>query len=336
MMNQRILVIGAGAIGGVAAAYLSRAGLDVTALDADAEHAALLRNPGLNLEEIHGGTAVVPIHTVSAVTELSGRFDFALVTVKSTAIRAALTPLVAENLVDTYVSLGNGLVQDVVASVVGRDRMLIGLIEWGATNLGPGHLKQTTDAPIVIGEPDGDLSTRLRRLHDVLSKVAGGSAMSTNIGGQVWTKLVLNSTFSGLSAVAGCLYQDVVDHPVGREIALRLWSEGFDIGSALGVDFGEVFGVAAAELVIDHGRAQADAALDRLMVRAGATKASMLQDLERSRRTEVDVINGGIVDAARKVNRDAPLNAAVTRIIHQHESGRTRPSLDAFTSLIEV
>lgn len=336
MMNQRILVIGAGAIGGVAAAYLSRAGLDVTALDADAEHAALLRNPGLNLEEIHGGTAVVPIHAVSAVTELSGRFDFALVTVKSTAIRAALTPLVAENLVDTYVSLGNGLVQDVVASVVGRDRMLIGLIEWGATNLGPGHLKQTTDAPIVIGEPDGDLSTRLRRLHDVLSKVAGGSTMSTNIGGQVWTKLILNSTFSGLSAVAGCLYQDVVDHPVGREIALRLWSEGFHIGSALGVDFGEVFGVAAAELVIDHGRAQADAALDRLMVRAGATKASMLQDLERSRRTEVDVINGGVVDAARKVNRDAPLNAAVTRIIHQHERGRTRPSLDAFTSLIEV
>lgn len=336
MMNQRILVIGAGAIGGVAAAYLSRAGLDVTALDADAEHAALLRNPGLNLEEIHGGTAVVPIHAVSAVTELSGRFDFALVTVKSTAIRAALTPLVAENLVDTYVSLGNGLVQDVVASVVGRDRMLIGLIEWGATNLGPGHLKQTTDAPIVIGEPDGDLSTRLRRLHDVLSKVAGGSTMSTNIGGQVWTKLTLNSTFSGLSAVAGCLYQNVADHPVGREIALRLWSEGFHIGSALGVDFGEVFGVAAAELVIDHGRAQADAALDRLMVRAGATKASMLQDLERSRRTEVDVINGGVVDAARKVNRDAPLNAAVTRIIHQHESGRTRPSLDAFTSLIEV
>lgn len=337
-MTGRILVVGAGAIGGVAAAYLTRAGYDVTAVDADAEHVALLRQPGLTLEEVHGGTAVIPIQAVTAAAQLTGRFDFALITVKSTAIQAALTPLVADDMVDTYVSLGNGLVQDAVSSVVGRERLLVGLIEWGSTNLGPGHLQQTTDAPIVIGEPDGTSTPRLGQLCGLLSTVAGGSKVSSAIGGQVWTKLLLNSTFSGLGAAAGCLYQDVADHPVGREIALRLWSEGYRTAQALGMELGDVFGVAAKELVLDQSpdRASVDAALDRLMARAGATKASMLQDLGRGRKTEVDVINGGIVTAARTVDRGAPMNAAVTHLIHEHERGATKPGPDAFARLQEV
>ena len=151
-MTDRILVVGAGAIGGVTAAHLARAGHDVTTLDANVEHSALLVSPGLILEEPSGNTSTTPIRAVTDVSQLDGPFDFALITVKSLAIRAAITPLVDKDLVDTYVSLGNGLVQDVVESVVGRDRLIVGLVEWGATNLGPGHLRQTTEAPMVVGE----------------------------------------------------------------------------------------------------------------------------------------------------------------------------------------
>lgn len=337
-MTDKILVVGAGAIGGVAAAQMTRAGYDVVAVDADVEHTALLREPGLLLEELDGQISTVPINAVSDPAELEGGFDLALITVKSLAIPAAITPLFERELVDTYVSLGNGLVQDVVESIVGPDRLIIGLVEWGGTNLGPGHLRQTTQAPIVIGEIDGVRTQRLARLERVLASVAAGAKVSSAIGGQVWSKLLLNSTFSGLGAAGGCLYREVVADPVGREVALRMWTEGYDIAIALGMELGEVFGVSPEELVVreGHQRPRAEAAIDRLMGRAGATKASMLQDLERARKTEIDVINGGVVSGARKVGRQAPLNAELTRIVHEHEKGLTRPGLQAFSRLMEV
>lgn len=336
-MTERILVVGAGAIGGVTAAHLTRGGHAVVVLDADTQHTAALRSPGLRLEELDGATSTIPIDAVSDAIQLSGRFDFAVVTVKSLAIEAALVPLVKNDLVDAYVSLGNGLVQQVVESVVGDDRLIVGLVEWGATNLGPGHVQQTTRAPMVIGEVDGRHTERLDRLAEVLRSVAEVK-ISSSITGQVWSKLLLNSTFSGLGAVGGCLYRDIVTHPDGREVALRLWTEGYDVASALGMELGPVFGASPHEFVVHEPsqRPAAEASLDRLMVRAGATKASMLQDLQRSRRTEVDVINGGVVSAAREAGRRAPLNAELTRIVHECEQGLTEPGPETFARLLAV
>ena len=336
-MTERILVVGGGAIGGVAAAQMTRAGHDVTVLDADRDHTAILRDPGLLLEEVNGELSRRPLRAVSDVADLTGRFDFALLTVKSPVLPAALTPLVERNLVDTYVSLGNGLVQDLVGSIVGRDRLVVGLVEWGSTNLGPGHLRQTTDAPTVVGELDGTDTPRLAELQRLLSSIAEARTTSTVLG-QVWTKLLLNSTFSGLGAAGGCLYGDVVADPVGRDVALRLWAEGYDTAMALDLRLGEVFGIPADQLVTRDAvdRADAEAALDRLMVRAAPTKASMLQDLQRSRKTEVDVINGGVVQAAGRIGREAPLNAELVRIIHEYEDGRSTPGPEAFVRLAEL
>lgn len=337
-MTERILVVGAGAIGGVAAAHMTSAGHDVVVFDADEHHVQLLRQPGLVFEELDEPTRHVPLQAVSNTNELTGTFEFAMITVKSSALGPALMPLVQRNLVDTYVSLGNGLVQNVVESVVGRARLLVGLVEWGATNLGPGHLRQTTRAPMVVGEIDGTATNRLTRLEHILRSITPEARATSSISGQVWSKLLLNSTFSGLGAAAGCLYSDVASDPVGRQVALDLWAEGYDIATALGMELGEVFGIHPRELVTRHGEDPTKAleALERLMNRAGATKASMLQDLQRSRPTEVDVINGGVVAAATTIGRNAPLNAELTRIIHEYEQGLSRPSPQAFARLSEV
>ena len=334
-MTERVLVVGAGAIGGVTAAHLTRGGYDVVIVDPDRAHTTALRDPGLLLEEVDGRTSRVPLQAVSSPGELTGHFDFALLTVKSLVLVPAVEPLVQGDLVDTYVSLGNGLVQTVVESLVGRERLVVGLVEWGATNVGPGHLRQTTSAPMVVGEIDGTETPRLQQLQRILTCVAPESRTSSSIGGQVWSKLLLNSTFSGLGAAGGCLYRDVVADPVGRDVALRMWAEGYDTAMALGMELGEVFGVSPEELVTrdETDRAGAEAALYRLMTRAGATKASMLQDLERGRRTEVDVINGGVVAAAATIDRTAPLNEELARIVHEHEDGLSRPGREAFDRL---
>ncbi len=128
---------------------------------------------------------------------------------------------------ETFVSLGNGLVQDRIADIVGAERLLIGTVEWGATNLGPGRLAQTTRAPFVIGEPDGSTSDRLQRLGSAL-QTAAEVRLSDNIRGQVWSKLLINSTWSGLGVASGLLYEEVAAHPQGRQLAREVWREGVE------------------------------------------------------------------------------------------------------------
>jgi len=324
-MGARVLIVGAGAIGGVTAAQLVRAGQQVTVLDANREHALRLNSPGLAIDE-GGTTSVVVIDAVSEASDLIGRFDFAFTMLKAPFIEAALTPLVEMDLVDTYVSFGNGLVQQRVESVVGPERLLIGIVEWGATNLGVGHVAKTTTAPFVIGEIDGSISPRLIKLGETLAN-AGEVRISENIFGQVWSKLLLNSTFSGLGAVAGMVYSDVVAQPGGVDLALAVWAEGYAVAMASGVVLDDVAGVHPKRLFITNpgDRQVALEALKELMLRLGPTKASMLQDLERQARTEIDVINGGVVSQAKKVGLPAPLNQGIVDIVRECERQERQP-----------
>lgn len=336
-MNERILVVGAGAIGGVTAAHLARAGHRAVVLDANAEHVRIMREPGLLFDEL-GNQSRVVIDAVAGPEELEGRFDYALVTLKSLHLEAALAPLVKGDIIDTYVSLGNGLVQDVVESIVGPERLVIGIVEWGATNVAPGHLKQTTVAPFVLGEADGSPTPRVTRLAKILADAAPDTRVSTAILGQVWSKLLLNSTLSGLGAVGGGLYGDVVADPVGRQLVFRVWTEGYDVASSLGVDLDEIFGIHPRQLVVrdDADRQGADAALETLMSRSAPTKASMLQDLERGALTEVDVINGGVVATAERLGIPAPLNSEIVAIIHDAEQRIATPGPASYHRLAAV
>ena len=293
MVEARVLVIGGGAIGGITAAKLAGAVRRVSVLDADEEHVALMREPGLTFEE-EGAEHTVALDAVSTQAELDDAYDFALVAVKAPFHRAALEPLVAAGVAEAFVSLGNGLIQDRMAELVGPDRLLSCLVEWGGSNEGPGRLVRDTVAPMVVGELDGSERERTRLLARCLEPV-GEVRVTRNIRGQIWSKLLVNSTFTGLSAVSGLRYGEVAEHPDGRIAASAIWAEGVAVGEAEGLALERVLEVEPHELVVRSGadRETADAALARMMAVAGNTRPSMLQDLEHGRATEVDVVNGG-------------------------------------------
>jgi 2-dehydropantoate 2-reductase len=331
-----VLVVGAGAIGGVVAAGLAGRGARVAVLDANREHVERMRRAGLVVDDL-GQRRRVVLDAVADPAELAGPFDFGLSIVKAPALAAALTPLVERDLVETYVSLGNGLVQEQVAAIVGADRLVVGTVEWGATNLGPGRVARTTDAPFVVGEPDGAIRERTRRLADLLGAVAP-VRVTSRIAAQVWTKLLVNSTFSGLGAVSGLLYREVVAREDGLELALALWREGYEVALAEGLEPEPFVGVEPARLLVDDpadpdGGQRARSAVAEIMAHVGATKASMLQDLERGARTEVDVINGGVVAVAARHGLPAPLNAAVLDRVRAIERGEARPEPGALAEL---
>jgi 2-dehydropantoate 2-reductase len=333
VIEGSVLVVGAGAIGGVTAAKMTGAVQRVAVLDANEEHVERMRNPGLLLEEL-GEERHVQVEAHADPAELDEEFDFALLTLKAHHLKAALGPLRDRGVAKAFVSLGNGLVQDSIARLVGEANLIVGTVEWGATNLGPGHLAQTTRAPFVIGEVDGSVRDRTRLLASVLETVAEVH-VTDNIRGQVWSKLLVNSTFSGLGVVTGLLYQEIAEDPVGREAAYALWREGFDVGQAEELELEEVLGVSAEALVVrgPEDRQSADEALVVVMDQVGATKASMLQDLERGAKTEVDVINGAVVERGRAYGVLTPVNEQVVELVHAMEKGERRPQPEVFQEL---
>ena len=332
MIEASVLIVGAGAIGGITAAKMADGVRRVAVLDADEEHVARMR-AGLKVDVLGEGRRVA-LEAHADPDGLDGPFDFALVTLKAPHLEAALAPLVELGLVRTYVSLGNGLVQERIAGIVGEGGLIWGTVEWGATNLGPGRLAQTTRAPFVIGEPDGEIRDRTRLLADALG-VVEDVRLTENIGGQVWSKLLVNSSFSGLGAVSGLLYREVMEDPDGREAALALWREGYDVGMAQGLRLEKVLGVEAGSLVLrgPEDRGRVGEAIEAAMGYAGATKASMLQDLERGLKTEVDVINGAVVGRGREHGVETPVNGRVVELMHAMERGERRPGRDVFEDL---
>jgi 2-dehydropantoate 2-reductase len=336
MIEASVLVVGAGAIGGVTAAKMTDRVRRVAVLDANEEHVERMRGDGLLIDDL-GEERLVPLDAYAEPAGLDGPFDFALVTLKAPHLESALAPLLERGLAETFVSLGNGLVQERIAGIVGGERLIWGTVEWGSTNLGPGRLARTTRGPFIIGEPDGSVRDRTRLLADALGTV-DEARVTENIRGQVWSKLLVNSAFSGLGAVSGLLYREVVADPDGHEVVLALWREGYDVGMAQNLQLEEVLGVPAESLVVrdPEDRERAEEALEVAMQQAGATKASMLQDLERGVKTEVDVINGAVVEKGREYGVETPLNARVVDLMHAMERGERRPGRDVFVELREL
>jgi 2-dehydropantoate 2-reductase len=327
MIDASVLVVGGGAIGGITAAKLTGEVGRVVVLDTDDAHVARLREPGLTFMEA-GAEHVVALDAVTTAGELSGRFDFALVTVKAPFHRAALEPLAASRDIAAFVSLGNGLIQDALAGLVGGDRVLACIVEWGGTHEGPGRAVRDTIAPMVVGELDGSERERTRLLARCLKSV-GDVRLTRNMRGQIWSKLLVNTAFTGLSAVSGLRYGEVAAHPDGRAAAYAIWAEGVAVGEAAGATFEAVLGVEPRELV-----ARDDAALERMMAIAGNTKPSMLQDLEQGRLTEVDVVNGGVARRGRAHAIATPFNDRVVELVHAMERGERRPAAAELTALV--
>ena len=327
-VDARVLVVGGGAIGGITAAKLAGTVERVVVLDTNEEHVARLRDPGLVYEE-EGAEHTVPLEAVTSADDLDGEFDFGLIAVKSPFHRAALEPLAATGKVESFVSLGNGLIQDRIAEIVGADRLLACIVEWGGNNLGPGRVVRDTVAPMVVGELDGEVRERTRLLARVLEAV-GDARVTRNLRGQIWSKLLVNTAFTGLSAVSGLRYGAVAEHPDGREAAYAIWAEGVAVGEAEGLALETVYDDVAPHEMVERD----DAALARIMKVAGNTKPSMLQDLEQGRATEVDVVNGGVAERGRAHSIPTPFNDRVVELVHAMEKGERSPAPEELTELV--
>ncbi len=314
---MRIAVLGAGAVGGTLAALLARAGHDVE-VTARGENLAAIRSGGIRLE---GGFGVY--HAKVAAREFIAETpELAILATKAQDAAAALDASAAALAGVAILIVQNGLGGlDVAAVHAPSSPLLGGLALMAASYVEPGHVFVTGSNPLVIGAPD---STPREVLDRVVSVLGGALPVEAtrDIRGAQWTKLLINHV-NALPAITGMSVQDVVADDGLRDVMTASMRESVRVARASGVRFGSMQGVPGRVLeLIGVLPLWAGAAFPRLLARRMGSvpnPGSTLQSIRRGQLTEIDFLNGAVVDAARTAGVAAPVNSAIVAMVHEVE-----------------
>jgi len=302
---QIAILGGGGAMGGLFGAYLARAGNDVTLIDVSKAAIAAINDNSLTIAEKDGSE---PAFTVRASDDPAsvGPVDLIVNFVKCYHTEAAIRSAAPMMGADTAVlSLQNGWGNaDRIASIVGQDRVLVGLTYHSATLLAPGKVKHPGVGMTYIGELGGKRSERLERVADTFRAASFDVTVSERILDEVWKKLALNACTLPTSALLRFFAHELVAfEPIKLEMAAIL-REVVDVANAQGI-------------ALDYDERWS--AIISLLEKAIGGKASMLQDVEAARQTEIEVINGAIVAAGQRAGVATPHNQAMVWMVQAAE-----------------
>jgi 2-dehydropantoate 2-reductase len=329
--NMKVAVVGAGAIGGITAAVLTRAGLDVEVVCKHQTTVDRALSPGLHVFGVRGDMKV-PVKAVKNISDLSGAKDVLFLATKATeAVSAAqeLLPILHGD--SLLVSLQNGICEDALAAVIGRERVIGCVVGWGATMHGPAELEMTSEGEFVIGNIDHRADQRLAIVQEMLEKLAP-TRISDNIMGELYAKLIINSCINSLGVLTGLHLGRMLAIKRVRMIFIEIMQEAMAVAAALGIKV-EPGGGGKLDYYDFLARKGIISIFKRhLMIRLigfkyRRLKSSSLQSVERGRRTEIDYLNGYISERGRDHGISTPINDAVVAMVKEIEAGSRQISL---------
>lgn len=334
---MRIALVGAGSMGTVIGALLTRGGEDIVLVDVNEAHVRAMNEKGARITGHMELT--VPVRAVTPA-EMQGIYDLVIYLVKTTYDDVALPqilPYIGEK--SAVITLQNGVPEERVAAVVGKERTLGGAIGWGATLLEPGVSELTSETEAMtydIGELDGSVSERLLTIKAILEK-AGKPEITTNLAGIRWTKLMANVSFSGVGTALNCTYGDILDNEKALVAATSIIVETIKTARALGIKMEPMQGVDPGILldIIREGEENALNVIKMVWGRHRDLVPSMLQDLRKGLPCEVETLNGYLSAKSAEAGVPTPVNDRVTDIIRGIQEGRYPLSFDNL-DMIEV
>lgn len=338
MERMKTLVWGAGAIGGTIAAYLVRAGHEVTLVDVAADHVAAMRDRGL---EITGpvDAFVVPVDAF-VPSDLHGTWDRILLCTKALHTAEATDALLPHLTEDGHVvSVQNGLNELIIRDKVGAHRTVGAFVNFGADYLEPGTIHFGGRGAFVVGELDGRHTPRLEALHALLLDFDANVVTSDGIWRYLWGKMGYGAMlFAG--ALCNESIADVLDSREVRPMLNALVAEILAVAAAEGVQplgfngfdprgFGagadEQARAASYDAMVAHNRGSAK------------SHSGVWRDLAiRKRKTEVDAQYGPILDLGRQHGVAMPVTTAMVRRVHDVEEGRAPLAWETLTSLADA
>lgn len=328
--SLKIAVIGAGAIGGVTGARMTKAGWNTEIV---CKHDAAVNkgaDDGFHIFGV-GGEEAIPVRAVKEISDLSEKPDVVFLATKandvSSAARALLPVLKPDS---AMVSLQNGICEEALAALVGIERTVGCVVAWGASYHGPGELEVTSGGEFVLGRLDGAVDSRLEIIAEMLSSAAT-TRISDNIYGELYSKLVVNACINSLGAIAGVSLGRLLALKKARTLFIAIMAEAMAVARAARLSVPPGGG---GKLDYDRFLAggpfsdlRRHVAIRLIGFKYRRIRSSSLQSLERGRPTEVDFLNGYICDKGKAFGVPTPVNDAIVAMIHEIEERRRKISI---------
>ncbi|MBI3043334.1 MAG: 2-dehydropantoate 2-reductase [Betaproteobacteria bacterium] len=348
-MIDHIAIIGVGAVGGLVGGRLAKAGYNVTLIDSWAEHIEAIKKDGLRITtpESDERVRVRCMHLNDVQSLMRIPVDAAMIATKSYDTGWA-TMMVKDYLSanGVVVSLQNCINEERIAGIVGWGRTIGCIAHTISARLeGPGHVVRTRMAGAAarhvfsVGEVHGRVTERARQLARIFGAV-DGSIVTTNLWGERWAKLSLNSMHNGLAAVTGLNHHGVAENELARRFSIKLGGEAIRIGLALGFEIGEIRKVGAKTwLGASMGDAPSLGEIEKIILAevkkmTDAGRPSTAQDVQKGRRTEIEFINGYVAAKGAEVGIAAPAQRAITELVREVEFGKLAPGMENLGLLV--
>ncbi len=337
------MVVGLGGIGGIVTGHLLEQGFDVTPVSSNSSIREAVEKGGFQVLG-EGAPRRVP-GPVFASPPPDKAYDFILLATQPPQVEAAAEAS-AEFLAPkgAMVVFQNGLCEERVAPYVGTERVIGGVISWGASMLEPGRFMRTSRGGFVLGTLSGPVDDRCRRLGACLAQI-GPVSTTANLRGARWSKLALNCAISTLGTVGGDRAGPLLMRSFVRRMGLEVMSEAVRVARAEQVQLERIAGTVDLErlALTDRevaGRAPIHLAAKHAVVLAAGLRyrnlrSSMLRAIERGRPPAVDFLNGEIVRRAEDHGFSVPVNALLQRTVHRIAAGEMASGLPTLRSIYE-
>lgn len=327
MKDINCAIYGAGSLGTVLGAYITKNGGEIDLINRNKAHVAALNEKGATIT----GTIEMNV-PVNAITpdEMTKKYDVIFLMTKQLFNNEVVTML-KDFLTDdgVIVTLQNGIPEPGIAEIIGEEHTMGCTVEWGAELTSPGVCKLTSETDSLsfhMGKMKGITDKQFNMVKDILELMCPVHE-ETNLLGARWSKLLINATFSGLGTVVGGCFGDVSENKAAKKVAVRCMKECIDVGHAAGASFAPVQGKNITKLFYYKGalkRAFSQLLLPIAMKKHRDIVPSMLQDIRNGKPCEIDAINGVVCEWGRKCNIPTPINDKIVELIKLQQAGKLR------------
>lgn len=324
MNNVSCAIYGAGSLGTVLGAYISKNGGEIDLINRNKAHVEALNKNGATIN----GTVDMTV-PVTAITpdEMTKKYDVIFLMTKQLFNKEVVTML-KDFLTEkgVIVTLQNGIPEPDIAEIVGAEHTMGCTVEWGAALTAPGVCTLTSEPDSLsfhMGKMEGISDEQFNTVKEILELMCPVHEEKNLIGAR-WSKLLINATFSGLGTVVGGVFGAVSEDKDVRKIAVRCMKECIDVGHAAGAEFVPVQGKDITKLFYYTNplkRAFATLLVPIAMKKHREIEPSMLQDIKAGKPCEVDAINGVVCEWGRKCSVPTPINDRIVEIIKKEQSG---------------
>lgn len=292
-------------MGCLIAAFLTKSKEEIWLLDKNKESAAKINASGITLESLSGSWQAKPKTTANI--EDIGKADLLLICVKSFNTKQAIEqikPLLGQN--TKILTLQNGMGNiEIISEIVGEERVIAGITNEGATLIDIGKIRHAGHGETIIGTINGKIPVEIRAIREIFNKVGFETKMSRDIKSIIWSKLIINVGINALTAITRLPNGKLMEYEGTRRILRDAVTEATRIAKRKRV-----------RLIFEDPLAKVEAVCEG----TSDNLSSMLQDVLRKKRTEVDFINGVIVRLGQELGISVPTNKLLLDLIKTIES----------------